>query len=155
MDFTMGIEFQSGYFFDMTNPRQISLFILLPLLFANVLGDESRIAGYIAEIPPESAEARAARLRRVASRRKGTPILVHRGATRFGPENSLRAYKSAMDRGADGVEIDIRCSADGVLYVFHDGTLDRMTHSTGKGSAFLTSMLRPLSNSRWAWAASG
>jgi hypothetical protein len=36
-----------------------------------------------------------------------------------------------MDYGADGVEIDIRRSTDGVLYLFHDETLDRMVEGNG------------------------
>jgi hypothetical protein len=37
-----------------------------------------------------------------------------------------------MDRGADGVEIDIRRAIDGVLYILHDDTLDRTTDGSGK-----------------------
>jgi hypothetical protein len=93
------------------------------------------IAAYIDKALPESAEAREARHRRVAARRaQPTFVLVHRGASAFAPENSLEAYAAAMDFGADGVEIDIRRSADGVLYLLHDDTLDRMTTGTGKAA---------------------
>jgi len=92
------------------------------------------ILGCINQIPPETPEAREARLKQVAARRAGTPILVHRGATRFAPENTLDAYAAAMDHGADGVEIDIRRSKDGVLYLLHDPTLERMTDQSGQAS---------------------
>ncbi len=88
--------------------------------------------GTIAEIPPETAAARRRRIDLVRKRRAYTPVLVHRGAHRFSPENTLEAYATAMDRGADGVEIDIRRSRDGILYLFHDDTLDRTTRGKGK-----------------------
>jgi len=88
--------------------------------------------GTIPEIPPETAGARLRRIELVRKRRAYTPVIVHRGAHRFWPENTLEAYAAAMDRGADGVEIDIRRSRDGILYLFHDDTLDRMTCAGGK-----------------------
>jgi hypothetical protein len=90
------------------------------------------LLGYATEIPPETAAERARRIDLVRKRRSYTPVLVHRGAHRFGPENTLEAYAAAMDRGGDGVEVDIRRSRDGVLYLFHDDSLDRMTPGSGK-----------------------
>lgn len=100
-------------------------------VFADDVRLEKPLRGPIAVLPAEREAARKARRERVAERRRGTPVLVHRGASRFAPENSLEAYKAAMDRGADGFEIDIRRSADGVLYVLHDETLDRTTQCSG------------------------
>lgn len=110
----------------------VGLLIGLP----QVSGDDEpkKVLGYINEIPKESPVARVARHRKVAERREGTPIMVHRGATRFAPENTLEAFAAAMDNGADGVEIDIRRSKDGMLYLMHDGTLDRTTTCAGKAS---------------------
>jgi hypothetical protein len=90
------------------------------------------VLGYVTRIPPESASARAERHRQVARRRAGLPIIVHRGAWHAAPENTLEAYAEAMDLGADGVEIDVRRTADGVLYLFHDDTLERLTKATGR-----------------------
>lgn len=95
---------------------------------------EGAVLGYINHIPPETPEARAERHRRIAERRMAKPpIMVHRGIQKIAPENTLEAYVAAMDCGADGVEIDIRRSRDGVLYLFHDDTLDRTTKTSGKG----------------------
>ena len=95
---------------------------------------DGAVLGYINHIPPEPSDARAERHRRVAERRMAKPpVMVHRGVRRIAPENTLEAYAAAMDCGADGVEIDIRCSKDGVLYLFHDDTLDRTTKTSGKG----------------------
>jgi hypothetical protein len=90
------------------------------------------VRGTINQLPPESPEERAARHAAVAERRARTPIMVHRGARSVAPENTLAAYAGAMDLGADGVEIDIRRSKDGVLYLFHDDTLERMTNGSGR-----------------------
>jgi len=58
-------------------------------------------------------------------------ILGHRGAPREAPENTLRAFRLAREHGADGVELDVQPSADGVPVVIHDPTLDRTTDSSG------------------------
>ena len=58
-------------------------------------------------------------------------MIVHRGAWALAPENTLEAYAAAMDYGADGCEIDIRRTADGVLVMLHDDGLDRMTDALG------------------------
>lgn len=55
--------------------------------------------------------------------------IAHRGAD--GPENTLAAYKRAIELGVDAIEIDIHLSSDGVLVCIHDDTLDRTTDSTG------------------------
>jgi glycerophosphoryl diester phosphodiesterase len=58
-------------------------------------------------------------------------ILGHRGAPREAPENTLRAFRLAMEQGADGVELDVQPSADGAPVILHDDTLDRTTDSRG------------------------
>jgi len=92
-----------------------------------------RILGCVNRLPPEPAAERELRHRRIIERRaQNTILMVHRGASRFAPENTLEAYAAAMDRGADGVEIDIRRTRDGVLYLFHDDDLERLTTGSGK-----------------------
>ena len=56
-------------------------------------------------------------------------IIGHRGSHgNGGPlENTLPAFEKAIVEGADGVELDVHASADGVAYVFHDTTLARLT----------------------------
>lgn len=48
-------------------------------------------------------------------------------------ENSLPAFAAAL-AGGYGAECDVRLSADGVVYVFHDATLERLTGATGRFS---------------------
>jgi len=76
---------------------------------------------------PESDAKRSAQHLRIAERRAGTVVIVHRGASAFAPENSLAAYAAAMDYGADGCEVDLRRTRDGVLVLFHDDMLDHLT----------------------------
>jgi glycerophosphoryl diester phosphodiesterase len=86
---------------------------------------------YINELPPETASAREKRHQHISERRAGTIVIVHRGASAFAPENTLEACAAAMDYGADGCEIDIRRTADGVLVLFHDDMLDHLTDGFG------------------------
>lgn len=56
-----------------------------------------------------------------------TEIWAHRGASRAQAENTMAAFTEARNQGADGLEIDVQRTADGVLVVFHDEDLSRMT----------------------------
>lgn len=51
-------------------------------------------------------------------------MIAHRGATAYGPENSLAALRAAAQVGADAVELDVRATADGALVVHHDAQVD-------------------------------
>lgn len=52
--------------------------------------------------------------------------LAHRGALLEQVENTLPAFTRALELGADGVELDVRLSADGEVVVFHDEDLSRL-----------------------------
>lgn len=58
-------------------------------------------------------------------------IIAHRGANKFAPENSIPAIDMAGKMGYWGVELDVCSSSDGVLYLLHDGTLNRTTNGNG------------------------
>jgi glycerophosphoryl diester phosphodiesterase len=49
-----------------------------------------------------------------------TLVLAHRGANRVAPENTLAAFRRALELGADGVELDVHATADAGLVVHHD-----------------------------------
>ena len=51
---------------------------------------------------------------------------AHRGDSSLYRENTLEAIKSAIDKGADVVEIDVHLSSDGEVVVIHDPTLERL-----------------------------
>lgn len=55
---------------------------------------------------------------------RGRPLVFgHRGASAAAPENTVEAFSKARALGADGVELDVRRSADGVLVVHHDAAV--------------------------------
>jgi len=88
--------------------------------------------GYIDHMPGELPEQRRERHRLVAQRRAGHPLIFHRGAVRRAPENTLECYAAAIDMGADGVEIDVHRTRDGVLVLHHDDELGRTFEGHGK-----------------------
>ena len=52
-------------------------------------------------------------------------IIGHRGASRDAPENTLAAFRLALEQGADGIEADFRLTRDGRIVCIHDPTTDR------------------------------
>jgi len=73
-------------------------------------------------------------------------IWGHRGCRGTGnpPENSLSAFKAAIVQDADGVELDVLCSKDHQLVVFHDDDLARMTDGEGVVASRTLAELRRL-----------
>lgn len=61
-----------------------------------------------------------------------TKVWAHRGASAVAPENTMAAFRRAVELGADGIELDVQRSADGQLVVIHDETVDRTTNGTGR-----------------------
>jgi glycerophosphoryl diester phosphodiesterase len=52
-----------------------------------------------------------------------TEVLAHRGASRASRENTIDAFRLAAELGSDAVELDVRCTLDGLLIVHHDARL--------------------------------
>lgn len=67
----------------------------------------------------------------VPSAPTGVLVVAHRGASGYAPEHTFAAYDLAVEKGADYLEQDLQLTADGVLVVLHDATLDR----TARGPA--------------------
>lgn len=61
----------------------------------------------------------------------GKPVIAHRGGGARVAENTLEAMQLAIADGADGLEFDVRLSADGEVVVIHDPTVDRTTDGSG------------------------
>lgn len=60
------------------------------------------------------------------------PIAIaHRGSMTLWPENTMTAFRGAVDLGFRYLETDLRISRDGVLVTFHDSDLDRTTDGSG------------------------
>lgn len=56
---------------------------------------------------------------------------AHRGASAYYPENTMSAFYAGLRMGANGIETDIHRTRDGVLVLFHDDTLERVTEGSG------------------------
>lgn len=70
--------------------------------------------------------------------------IAHRGASREAPENTMKAFGLAVERGADGIELDVFLSADGVLVVTHDENLRRLTGHNLETKTLTLQQLREL-----------
>lgn len=69
--------------------------------------------------------------RRSYIQRDGQLVFGHRGSAATHPENTLASFRAALDAGADGVEADLRLTADGVPVVLHDADVSRTTQGQG------------------------
>ena len=76
---------------------------------------------------------------------RGWPVnLAHRGASAHAPENTMEAFRLAVETGAGGLELDVHLSRDGHFVVIHDPTLDRTTDGTGAVARMTLDELRGL-----------
>ncbi len=71
-------------------------------------------------------------------------VFGHKGAAAVAPENTLASFTAALRSDVDGIECDIRASADHVPVVIHDATVDRTTSGTGKVATLTIRELRAL-----------
>lgn len=71
-------------------------------------------------------------------------VIAHRGASIAAPENTLLAFQTAYDAGADGIELDVLPTADGHLIVMHDGSVGRTTDGRGRVGALDLDEIRSL-----------
>lgn len=68
----------------------------------------------------------------------------HRGAKGYAAENTLTAFKIALDLGVDGIELDIHLCKDTIPMVIHDATIDRTTTEKGFTKEFSSLALKKL-----------
>lgn len=74
-----------------------------------------------------------------------TKIIGHRGGAEGYPENTLAAFKKAVELGADGVEFDVQLTKDGEVVVIHDELIDRTMSGSGLVKEHTLKELRQLS----------
>ncbi|MDQ1696107.1 MAG: glycerophosphoryl diester phosphodiesterase, partial [Frankiaceae bacterium] len=77
-------------------------------------------------------------------------VSAHRGGSAYAPEDTMYAYRNAVRIGADQMETDSWLTADGVLVLIHDSTLDRTTSCTGSVSSYTFARLRKC-DAGWWW----
>lgn len=76
-------------------------------------------------------------------------VVAHRGASADRPEHTLGAYEKAFEDGADGVECDVRLTADHHLVCVHDRRVDRTSNGAGLVSTLELSRLEELDWASW------
>lgn len=76
-------------------------------------------------------------------------IWAHRGSSATAPENTMAAFRAASAVGADGIELDVHLSRDGVPVVIHDETVDRTTDGHGPVNVLSLRHLRQLDAGGW------
>ncbi|CAN5239983.1 glycerophosphodiester phosphodiesterase [soil metagenome] len=81
-------------------------------------------------------------------------VVAHRGASHDNAEHTLGAYVAALEAGVDGLECDVRLTADGHLVCVHDRSLKRTASSTGLVSTSALADLNELDFASWKnpWA---
>jgi len=70
--------------------------------------------------------------------------MAHRGASGTFPENTLSAFRAAIDAGADMCELDVQLTRDGAVVVIHDDTVDRTTDGKGEVAELTLAELKKL-----------
>ncbi len=76
-------------------------------------------------------------------------VIAHRGASAYFPENTLVAFQGALDFGADMIELDVQCTSDGSVVVFHDEKISRCTNGRGRIADFTLAGLQKLDAGSW------
>ena len=71
-------------------------------------------------------------------------VFAHRGGAALRPENTILAFDHGLSLGADGIELDVHLSRDGVVVVHHDATLERTTDGRGPVAALTAGELARL-----------
>lgn len=80
-------------------------------------------------------------------------LIAHRGTPLLAPENTLPAFRLALEAGADGIEFDVRVTIDGRLVVIHDDDPSRTTDGSGRIEAMTFAEVRMLdAGHAWGWS---
>lgn len=135
---------------DYLSYNRLRLLLCLPcfllLFFTNCSGSDNSVPDPDSELEQKSLNRELNELRNGAYKMW---LCAHRGNTLEGisggiPENSLPSVSAAIHSGADIVEIDVRCTADGILVVMHDNTIERTTNGTGSVSTMTLEEIKKL-----------
>lgn len=100
-----------------------------------------RTSGFASELDAAEGTSSSAKL--------VSQIIAHRGASAERPECTMASLSRAIEAGATAVEVDVRTSRDGKLFLLHDTTLDRTTNGKGPANALTLSELQELDAGSW------
>lgn len=76
-------------------------------------------------------------------------VIAHRGFPGRYPENTMIAFRKALELGADSLEFDVRLLRDGGLAIIHDATVDRTSNGSGPTSSMTVPELKQLDAGSW------
>ena len=76
-------------------------------------------------------------------------LCAHRGAMKTHPENTISAFKAAVEAGAQMVELDVWLTRDNKMVVIHDASVDRTTNGSGKVVDFSLPEIKKLDAGSW------
>ena len=76
-------------------------------------------------------------------------VIAHAGGDQDYPHSTIYAYAQAAAAGADILELDVQLTADGLLIVQHDDTVDRTTETTGRVAELTLAEIQALDNAHW------
>ncbi len=75
--------------------------------------------------------------------------LAHAGGDQAAPHSTMFAFREGIAAGADALEMDVQLTADGVLIVQHDDTVDKTTNATGPVGDLSLDEIQVLDNAHW------
>ncbi len=78
-----------------------------------------------------------------------TYVCAHRGDVKNAPENTIPAFQSAIKKGVQMIEFDVRMTKDGHLVIMHDERVDRTTNGKGKVQELLSEEIYKLDAGKW------
>ena len=76
-------------------------------------------------------------------------VIAHAGGDQDYPHSTVYAYTQSAIAGSDILELDVQLTADGVLVVQHDDTVDRTTEASGPVNALTLAEIQALDNAYW------
>ena len=76
-------------------------------------------------------------------------VLGHRGSSKRAPENTLPAFRQALEDGANGIELDVHLCQDGEIVVMHDARVNRTTNGRGRLASLKLEEIRRLDAGSW------
>jgi glycerophosphoryl diester phosphodiesterase len=76
-------------------------------------------------------------------------VIAHRGSSAYAPENTLAAFRLAVEQGADAIELDVDLTRDGHAIVMHDATIDRTTDGHGRVADLTLEEIRRVDAGAW------
>ena len=75
--------------------------------------------------------------------------IAHQGGEIEAPSDTLYAFRTALDKGADVLEMDVHLTADNRVVVIHDETVDRTTNGTGSVEQMTLAQIKALDAAHW------